>query len=167
MESNEMAEVRGRKDIAMCAVLREGLLRRSEAAELRWHDLAVMPDGTGRLTIRFSKTDQFGEGATLFLSAETVQDLEAIRPAVYDQRDAIFSLSSATISRRVTNACQFAGAGFSGHSGRIGMAIDLAAADTGLPDLMKAGRWDSPVMPLKYIRNEEAARGAVARYHGR
>ena len=91
-----MAEVRGRKDIAMCAVLREGLLRRSEAAELRWHDLAVMPDGTGRLTIRFSKTDQFGEGATLFLSAETVQDLEAIRPAVYDQRDAIFSLSSAT-----------------------------------------------------------------------
>ena len=89
------------------------------------------------------------------------------RAAVYDQRDAIFGLSSATISRRVTNACQFAGAGggFSGHSGRVGMAVDLATAETGAPALMKAGRWDSPAMPLKYIRNEEAARGAVARYH--
>ena len=38
-------------------------------------------------------------------------------------------LSSATINRRVTKACQFAGAGggFSGHSGRVGMAVDLAA----------------------------------------
>ena len=42
-------------------------------------------------------------------------------------------LSSATISRRVTKACQFAGAGggFRGHFGRVGMAVDLAALDTG------------------------------------
>ena len=113
----------------------------------------VMPDGTGRITIRFSETDQFGEGATLVLAAETVQDLEAIRPDVYGQRDAIFSLCSASLSRRVGKACLFAGAGdgFTGHSGRVGMVIDLAAVDTGLPDLMKAGRWDSPVMPLKAV----------------
>ena len=42
-------------------------------------------------------------------------------------------LSSATISRRVTKACQFAGAGggFRGHFGRVGMAVDLAALGYG------------------------------------
>ena len=41
-------------------------------------------------------------------------------------------LSSVTISRTVTKACQFAGAGggFSGHSGPVGMAVDLTALDT-------------------------------------
>ena len=125
-------------------------------------------DGTGYLRIRFSKTDQLGEGAILFISRETLQNLEAIRPQTFDPNAKIFGVGNRTIARRVARTCLDAGAGqgFSGHSGRVGMAIDLDAAGVELPALMKAGRWDTPTMPVRYIRKQEASRGAVSRYHG-
>ena len=58
------------------------------------------------------------------------------------------------------------GEGFSGHSARVGMAQDLVRAGTELTALMNAGRWKSHEMPAHYTRNEEAGRGAVARYYG-
>ncbi len=45
------------------------------------------------------------------------------------------------------------------------MARDLAAHGTELLALMQAGRWSSPKMPATYTRNEQAGRGAVARYY--
>ena len=73
---------RAARDTALLAVMRDGLLRRSEAAAIRWADLEVAaPDGSGRLTIRRSKTDQMGAGAVLYLGPPTVRALEAIRPA--------------------------------------------------------------------------------------
>ena len=45
------------------------------------------------------------------------------------------------------------------------MAQDLSAAGAELPELMTAGRWDSPTMPAKYTEAQAAGRGAVARYH--
>ena len=42
---------------------------------------------------------------------------------------------------------------------------DLSAAGAELPELMTAGRWDSPTMPAKYTEAQAAGRGAVARYH--
>ena len=58
------------------------------------------------------------------------------------------------------------GEGFNGHSCRVGMAQDLAAAGVELPALMTAGRWSSEKMPARYTRNQTAARGAIARYYG-
>ena len=37
---------------------------------------------------------------------------------------------------------------------------------TEFTELMNAGRWKSHEMPAHYTRNEEAGRGAVARYYG-
>ena len=54
---------------------------------------------------------------------------------------------------------------FTGHSLRIGMAVDLAGAGIELPALMVAGRWESARMPAHYARGELAAKGAVARCH--
>ena len=45
------------------------------------------------------------------------------------------------------------------------MAQDLSAAGAELPELMTAGRWDSPTMPAKYTEALAAGRGAVARYY--
>ena len=55
-ESARDAERRGRVDVALLSVLRDGLLRRSEAAELRWGDLELQEDGSARLHVRRSKT---------------------------------------------------------------------------------------------------------------
>ena len=56
------------------------------------------------------------------------------------------------------------GEGFTGHSGRVGMAQDLAATGVELSALMTAGRWKSSTMPARYTECQAADRGAVARY---
>ena len=70
---------RGRMDIrdaALLSVMRNGLLRRGEAAALRWDDLTIEDDGSGRLTVQRSKTDQTGEGALLWISPQTIKATE-------------------------------------------------------------------------------------------
>ena len=57
------------------------------------------------------------------------------------------------------------GEGFSAHSPRVGMAQDLSAAGAELPELMTAGRWESPTMPARYTEAQTVGRGAVARYY--
>ena len=166
-ESSEAAERRGALDIAIVRVMRDALLRVSEAAELLWGDIEEEEDGTGRLLIRRSKTDPEGEGAVAFLSVPTMDSLKAIRADAPDD-GRVFGLSAGCISRRIRQAACAAGLGegFSGHSPRVGMARDLARTGTALTRLMTAGRWRSPRMPALYTRNETVARGAVAHYYG-
>ena len=49
-ESAAYARRRGDMDVAIITVMRDALLRRSEAAALTWADVERRPDGTGRLT---------------------------------------------------------------------------------------------------------------------
>ncbi len=167
MESADAAERRGRVDIALISAMRDGLLRVSEAAALRWEDIEEEEDGTGRLYIRRSKTDAEGEGAVAFLSVQTMESLDVVR-GMSSGEDSVFGLMPNGISRRIEKAARAAGLGegYSGHSPRVGMARDLARAGTGLTRLMTAGRWRSPRMPALYTRNETVARGAVAQYYG-
>ena len=62
-------------------------------------------------------------------------------------------MSPKQIGRRVQAAAKAAGLGegFSGHSGRVGMAQDLAATGVELPALMTAGRWKSSRMPARSL----------------
>lgn len=168
-ETAPTARRRAALDIAIIRTMRDALLRRSEAAALVWSDLAPNPDGSGRLTIRRSKTDQEGEGAVQYLSPATMQALAAIRPAAAAGDDPIFAgLSGRDLSERIRRAGETAGyPGLSGHSPRVGMAQDLAAGGAEMPALMQAGRWQSDRMPARYIRKQSAGRGAVAQYYQR
>ena len=166
-ESQETARCRGNLDIALISLMRDAMLRVSEAAALTWRDIEYEADGTGRLLVRRSKTDAEGQGAVLFLSAPTMAALELIRNEAA-AKDSVFGLRPNQISARIKQAAQAAdlGDGFSGHSPRVGMARDLARAGIELPSLMNAGRWRTPTMPAHYTRNESAGRGAVAQFHG-
>ena len=167
-ESQKVAEQRGLVDIAIVSVMRDALLRRSEAAALTWRDVELQPDGSGRLFIQRSKTDQMAEGRVLYLSPQTMADLNAIR-GLRDvgPESRVFGLSAGTIGKRITKACEAAGlvGDYRGHSPRVGMAQDLAAHGAELPSLMEAGRWTSPTMPARYTRSQAAGRGAVANYY--
>lgn len=165
-ESPATARRRAAVDLALIRVMRDALLRRSEAAALKWEDIEGTEDGSGRLQLHRSKTDQEGEGVALYLSIPTMQALAAIRQGAPDSA-AVFGLSASQIARRIRAAAEAAGleGRFSGHSCRVGMARDLAATGCELPALMQAGRWASPKMPAVYTRNEQAGRGAVARYY--
>ena len=164
------ARRRGQMDVALLSVLRDGLLRRSEASALRWGDVEIQEDGSARIHVRRSKTDPEAEGAILYIGPDAAVALVAIMPegiAVVDPSTPVFGLSASQIGRRVNAAAMAAGLGdgFTGHSGRVGMAQDLAAAGVELPALMNAGRWKSSRMPARYTEKQAAGRGAVARYY--
>ena len=166
LESRHSAMCRGNLDIALISVMRDAMLRVSEAAGLTWSDIEMEHDGTGRLLIRRSKTDSEGLGSVAFVSAQTMAALGLIRKGKADS-ESVFELRPNQISTRIKRAAQDAGLGdrFSGHSPRVGMARDLARVGIELPSLMTAGRWRSPAMPAHYIRNEVAGRGAVAQFY--
>ena len=167
-ETEREALVRGTKDLAITGVMRDAMLRVSEAAAITWDDLEEEKDGSGRLTITRSKTDQEGEGATLFISSQTMGWLKQMREMVMDG-PTIFGLAQNAIYTRIIDATNYAGleGRYGGHSPRIGMALDLARANTSLLMMMQAGRWKSAEMPAKYIRNMAAGRNAVATWYNR
>ena len=166
-ESEARAVRRAAVDLALLQVMRDGLLRRSEAAALTWGNVEVHPDGSGRLHVARSQTDQSAEGTVLYLGPAAVEALLVIRPeeAMIDPAASVFNLSASQIYRRVRAAAMMArlGEGYSGHSMRVGMAQDLSAAGAELPELMNAGRWASAAMPAKYTEAQAAGRGAVAK----
>ena len=166
-ESPAAAERRGNVDVALISLMRDAMLRVSEAAALTWADIVTEHDGTGRLLIRRSKSDQEGAGAVVYISAPTMARLASIRDGSAAGAS-VFGLCHNQLAKRIKLAARTAGLGegFSGHSPRVGMARDLARAGIELPSLMTAGRWRSPAMPALYTRNETAGKGAVAQFYG-
>ena len=79
LEGPATAKERGLVDIALCGLLPDGGLRRSEIMALTWRDIERWPDGSGRVTVRRSKTDIVGEDAAVAITRRTLEDLEAIR----------------------------------------------------------------------------------------
>ena len=167
-ESSQAARWRGKVDIAIVSVMRDALLRRGEAANMRWADVKFRRDGSSRVIIRRSKTSN--TPAVLYVGVRATAALNRIRPRKPAPKARVFGvLRGRTISVRIAAMCREAGLGegFSGHSPRVGMTQDLTANGAGLVAIMNAGRWKSERMPAHYSRGEAAGLGAVARYYGR
>ena len=168
VETPKQAQIRALEDVCIIGIMRDAMLRRAEAARIKWRDLKIAPDLSGRLTIHFSKTDQEGRGHVAYVSADVTHCLMALRT----DRDAagsdrMFGLSGRQICRRIQAAAEQAGLSgqYSGHSPRIGMAHDLARSGTDLPALMQVGRWKTAEMPARYTRSIRAEHSAVAKYY--
>ena len=144
--------------------------RRRSSGGATWRSRRTALPCCTSLHVRRSKTDPEAEGVVLYIGQEAAQALQAIMPedeAVEGAAAPVFGLSASQIGRRVNAAAKAAGLGegFTGHSGRVGMAQDLAASGVELPELMTAGRWKSSRMPARYTERQAAGRGAVARYY--
>ena len=167
-EKSNVAELRGRTDIAIVLVGRDGCMRKSELANLLWGDILYNEDGSGIASIRFAKGDQEGAGAAQWLSPRTMQALETIRPENAIPADRIFGLKGKnSIYRRIRKAALAAGLGdgYSGHSLRVGMIYDMVDADIPAPAIIIAARWKTTIMLAHYTRYIDAARGAVAQFY--
>jgi len=165
-ESEGAARRRGDMDIAIASVMRDALLRRSEAAGLRWRDVTLVEDGTARIRLARSKTAS--SSAVLYVGPAATAALRSIMPENVVRQNRVFDLRSGrAVSNRVAAMARAAGLGegFSGHSPRVGMAQDLTAAGVGLTAIMVAGRWKSERMPAHYSKAQKAGRGAVARFY--
>ncbi|MDE2807172.1 MAG: tyrosine-type recombinase/integrase [Gemmatimonadota bacterium] len=170
------APVVATRDCALMRVMSDGLLRISEAVAVDCAHISAEMDGTGRLLIPSSKTDQTGQGAVVFLSKTTMDAVDAYRQLAGIESGPLFrrirrgdhiteDRMSAHGARLAIQARAAAAGieGASGHSLRVGTAQDLTAAGYGLAELQNAGRWQSPDMPGRYSRGQAAGLGAVAR----
>lgn len=157
-EAPDYATARGQVDIALCSLLSDVGLRRSEAAALTWGDVEIVADGSGLVRIVRSKTDQEGEGEVVAITASTVQALDAIRNGAGSE-DSVFGMSESTIARRVKSAAAAAGLGdqFSGHSGRVGLAQRMTAAGASTQAVMAQGRWKNAGTVARYTKAIQTA----------
>ena len=73
------APVAAARDCALMRVMSDGLLRISETVAVDCKHVSTEADGTGRLLIPSSKTDQTGQRAVVFLSKTTQTAVDAYR----------------------------------------------------------------------------------------
>lgn len=167
----------GLRDAAIFAVMSDALLRLGELVALDCVHVTGEEDGSGRVFVVRSKTDQGGRGASLYLGPSTLKRVRAWQDAagiadgplfrrmrrgghVQDGRMTTRGLNM--VIRKRAKAVGIEGA--SGHSFRVGSAQSLAEAGASLVDMQNAGRWADPRMPSHYSAAERANRGAVARF---
>lgn len=177
----------GLRDAAMLRLGSDALLRVSELAGVRVEDVAGDVDGSGRLLLRTSKTDEEGWGTTLYLGRPSMRAISAWLRTARRKWTGAGEYDEGPLFRRVTRSGAVCGqaplspeavrtiirkraraAGLegriSGHSLRVGTAQDLVYAGADLPAVMQSGRWADAATAAGYASGELAGRGAVARF---
>lgn len=166
----------------------ETMTRKSELARIKISDIEIMSDGSGVVTIPWTKTNHSGEVEVAPITADVVSMInEYLRKSEIAWSDSGYLLRPLTrygkLQRRANTPlsncaidCIFSEAwdvvqpyspallnkpAFSGHSCRVGAAQDLLAAGYSIPGIMQSGRWKSEIMVLRYCRNIMAQEGAM------
>ena len=148
-----------------------GAFRRSELVELKWDDLKRDDDGY-TATVRFSKSDQTGEGQVKFLPYQAkvhlcpVRTLDTFRnrhtsdyvfPSMSSRGKILKPQMSAKAVDRLVK--RYFGAGYSAHSLRAGFITAAANAGAAYHEISKqSGHKHMPTLQ-GYIRNKEAKEG--------
>ena len=88
--ANGGGSVAGLRDAAILAVTSDAMLRVSEVAALDCADVERDSDGSGRVTVRRSKSDQEARGAVLYIGPATVARIDAWLSAAGHQAGAMF-----------------------------------------------------------------------------
>jgi integrase len=178
------------RERAMLCVAYDGMMRRSELIAIDLEDVGFLGDGTGRLLIRRSKTDQAGEGHVAYLSHQTVRCLRvwlmqagitegSVFRRIIGRGTATYNrkgkgrigarLSPDAVARVFKAVASFLNVStdeveqVSGHSVRIGATQDLLALNIDLASVMREGRWRTVRMPMRYGEQVMAAKGGMAR----
>ena len=167
----------GLRDAAIIAVMSDALLRVSECVALNVEDFLHVKDGSARITVRWSKTDQEGRSSILYigpttatavttwLNAAQIDDgplFRRVRRGDHLGTGRLTTRAIRNIVKQRTAATGISGR-FSGHSLRIGSAQSLATAGASIVEMQIAGRWRDTSMPAHYARAQLAGTGAVAR----
>lgn len=165
----------GLRDAALLRTMSDALLRASELAVIATGDVEREGDGSGRLAIRRSKTDQEAEGAVAYLTPATMTALDTWLAAAAERETGAASSSSGRyegpVFRRVTRTGAVSGHaplttnavravvrkraaavgidGASGHNCRVGSAQSLIERGA---SIAIAGRWKDPGMVVRYAK---------------
>jgi len=166
--SNCDNSIRGLRNQVLLRLGYETMRRRSELCAFTFLDICHAPNGKPAIRLNFSKTDQFGTGKILPISQELFDLLEKWRSMISDKGYILRSINRhehsgnnlhpASISsilkalqkdlRMNTNEQPL-----SGHSFRVGAALDLLEQGEPLEKIMLRGGWQTDSTAMKYLRN--------------
>lgn len=161
----------GMRDRVLLMLGYETMRRRSELCNFRFEDIEYLTREKVGIWLRFSKTDQFGEGKFIPISPALAAVIESWRVTL--------KVNDGYILRKVTKTGRIQAhmrpssinlrlkvlqrtaklnhvAELSGHSFRVGGAIDLLEAGESLEKIMLRGGWKSESTALRYLRNWKA-----------
>jgi integrase len=143
----------------------ETMRRRSELCSFRFEDLVLHPNGKFGIRLNHSKTDQFGIGKLLPISKELydlIKDWKEVAKESYILRgikpNGVLTqkLSPGSINIILRNLQSNAELNIepplSGHSFRVGRALDLLDSGESLPKIMLRGGWKTESTVIRYLR---------------
>ena len=162
----------GLRDAAIMAVASDALLRVSELEALDVGDVDLAEQ-----TVLVRDSYMGKEGALQYLGEPTVRRMRVwlgaaaltegalFRPILNSGRFREGRLTQRSIRRIIIRRARDAGVKgrIIGNRLRVGGAQSLAAAGASLAEMQLAGRWRSPVMPVRYAQEKPEGRGSVAR----
>jgi integrase len=146
----------------------ETMRRRSELCTFKFEDIDCAPNGKPIIRLNFSKTDQYGTGKVLPISEELLGLLNQWKGIVGNQGcilrsinkhghigDSLNPASISTILKTLQKGLKSASSQqpLSGHSFRVGAALDLLEQGEPLEKIMLRGGWQSDSTAMKYLRN--------------
>ena len=166
--SNCDSSVRGLRNQVLLRLGYETMRRRSELCAFKFEDICKGANGKRAIRLNFSKTDQFGTGKMLPISQELSDLLGIWRHMFSDEGYILRSISRhghiggnlhpASIST-ILKALQMDlkmdsdEQPLSGHSFRVGAALDLLEQGEPLERIMLRGGWQTDSTAITYLRN--------------
>jgi len=149
----------------------ETMRRRSELCAFKFEDIDYAPNAKAIIRLNFSKTDQYGTGKVLPISEELLGLLNQWKGIVGNKGYILRSinkhghigdsLNPASISTILKTLQEGLKSGtnqqpLSGHSFRVGAALDLLEQGEPLEKIMLRGGWQTDSTAMKYLRNWHA-----------
>jgi integrase len=166
--SNCDNSLRGLRNQVLLRLGYETMRRRSELCAFKFEDVNQALNGKPIIRLKFSKTDQYGAGKVLPISQELLELINKWREV--EGGDGYIlrsinryghignSLNPASISTilKALQAGSEDGAKvkpLSGHSFRVGAALDLLEQGEPIERIMLRGGWQTDSTAMKYLRN--------------
>jgi integrase len=165
--SNCDNSLRGLRNQVLLRLGYETMRRRSELCAFKFEDICKGANGKPAIRLNFSKTDQFGMGKTLPISQELFGLLEKWRSLVSDEGYILRSISRhghignnlhpasiSTLLKALQKDLKMDSdeQSLSGHSFRVGAALDLLEQGEPLERIMLRGGWQTDSTAMKYLR---------------
>ena len=159
---------RGLRNEALLRLGYETMRRRPELCAFKFQDICQAPSGKPAIRLNFSKTDQFGAGKMLPISQELFGLLEKWKSIFSDEGYILRSISRhghigknlnpasiSTILKSLQKDLKIDSdeQPLSGHSFRVGAALDLLEQGEPLERIMLRGGWQTDSTAMKYLRN--------------
>ena len=142
--------------------------RRSELCAFKFKDIANAPNGKPIIKLNFSKTDQYGAGEVLPISEELLTLLHQWKEIVASENYILRSInryehignnlnpaSVSIILKGLQSNLDIASTqqSLSGHSFRVGAALDLLVQGESIEKIMLKGGWQTESTAMKYLRS--------------